>query len=243
LVAAALETSALPRPADLDGRFGDVMDELSHAAMGAYRSLVYDEPQFVAFFRSITPIAEIARLNVGSRPASRTASDRIEDLRAIPWVFGWSQCRLSLPGWYGVGSAFEAFGDHDLLREMHETWPFFRAAISNMGMVLAKTDVEIGRRYAMLVEPSVRDRIFGIIEAEHGRAVRWHARITGSTDLLAGNPALARSISNRFAYLDPLHVLQVEMLRRYRGGDHDSDVTRALELTINAIATGLRNSG
>jgi phosphoenolpyruvate carboxylase len=243
LVAATLEASALRRDADLDERFVRVMDRLSEAATDAYRSLVYDEPHFVAFFRSITPIAEIARLNVGSRPASRTASDRIEDLRAIPWVFGWSQCRLSLPGWYGVGSAFEAVGDEPLFREMHETWPFFRSAISNMGMVLAKTDLEIGRRYSSLVDPSIRDRIFGIIEAEHHRAVEWHARITGSSDLLAGNPTLARSISNRFAYLDPLHVLQVEMLRRYRGGDHDPDVTRALELTINAIATGLRNSG
>jgi phosphoenolpyruvate carboxylase len=243
LVAATLESSALRRDADLDGRFVRVMDQLSDAATGAYRSLVYDEPHFVAFFRSITPIAEIARLNVGSRPASRTASDRIEDLRAIPWVFGWSQCRLSLPGWYGVGSAFEAVGDERLFREMHETWPFFRSAISNMGMVLAKTDVEIGRRYASLVDPSIRDHIFGTLEAEHRRAVEWHARITCSSDLLAANPALARSISNRFAYLDPLHVLQVEMLRRYRGGDHDPDVTRALELTINAIATGLRNSG
>jgi phosphoenolpyruvate carboxylase len=243
LVAAALEASALPATGHLDGRFVEVMDTLSTAATHAYRSLVYDEPQFVQFFRSITPIAEISRLNVGSRPASRTASDRIEDLRAIPWVFGWSQCRLSLPGWYGVGSAFEAVGDEALFREMHETWPFFRTALSNMGMVLAKTDVEIGRRYATLVAPEIRDRIFATIEAEHRRATEWHARITGSTDLLAANPTLARSISNRFAYLDPLHVLQVEMLRRYRSGDDDADVTRALELTINAIATGLRNSG
>jgi phosphoenolpyruvate carboxylase len=243
LVAATLEASALPRRADVDHRFIAEMDELSQAATRAYRSLVYDEPHFVQFFRSITPIAEIARLNVGSRPASRTASDRIEDLRAIPWVFGWSQCRLSLPGWYGVGSAFEAVGEEALFREMHETWPFFRAALSNMGMVLAKTDLEIGRRYAELVDPSIRDHIFATIEAEHRRATDWHARITGSTDLLAANPTLARSISNRFAYLDPLHVLQVEMLRRYRGGDDDADVTRALELTINAIATGLRNSG
>ncbi len=256
LVAATIEASAVPATAvdgmdgadGIDGRFLATMDSLSAAAMAAYRGLVYDEPHFVAFFRSITPIGEIARLNVGSRPASRTASDRIEDLRAIPWVFGWSQCRISLPGWYGVGSAFDAVAaaDDDALAvfgDMHDRWPFFRSALSNMGMVLAKTDLHIGRRYAELVDPAYGPRLFATIEAEHTRAVQWHARITGSPDLLAGNPTLARSIANRFAYLDPLHVLQVDMLRRYRTGDDDPDVARALELTINAIATGLRNSG
>jgi phosphoenolpyruvate carboxylase len=243
LVAATLEASALPASTAYDRRFTATMDELSAMATRAYRSLVYDEPEFVEFFRAITPIAEISRLNIGSRPASRTASNRIEDLRAIPWVFGWAQCRLSLPGWFGVGSAFEAVADEALFREMHTTWPFFRTAISNMGMVLAKTDVEIGRRYSSLVPAGMRERIFGVIEAEHALALKWHARITGSADLLAANPVLARSISNRFAYLDPLHVLQVEMLQRFRGGDDDPEVSRALELTINAIATGLRNSG
>ncbi len=249
LVAATIEASAMPREAEgVDARFLAVMDDLSTSAMVAYRAFVYDEPDFVAFFRSITPIGEIARLNVGSRPASRTASDRIEDLRAIPWVFGWSQCRISLPGWFGVGTAFEELAaTHpdalDLLRDMHERWPFFRSAMSNMGMVLAKSDLEIGRRYADLADPSCGPRLFAAIATEHDRAVVWHERITGSADLLAGNPALARSIANRFAYLDPLHVLQVDMLRRYRAGDDDPEVARALELTINAIATGLRNSG
>ena len=249
LVAATIEASAMPHEAEgVDARFVTTMDELSVAAMAAYRGLVYDEPDFVAFFRSVTPIGEIARLNVGSRPASRTASDRIEDLRAIPWVFGWSQCRISLPGWFGVGAAFDAVAAStddalQLFREMHERWPFFRTALSNMGMVLAKTDLQIGRRYAELVDPAYGSRIVAAIEAEHACTVAWHARITGSPDLLAANPALARSIANRFAYLDPLHVLQVDMLRRYRAGDDDPDVARALELTINAIATGLRNSG
>ncbi len=249
LVAATIEASAMPREAEgVDARFLAVMDDLSTSAMAAYRAFVYDEPDFVAFFRSITPIGEIARLNVGSRPASRTASDRIEDLRAIPWVFGWSQCRISLPGWFGVGSAFAALAADRpdalaVLQDMHARWPFFRSAMSNMGMVLAKSDLEIGRRYADLADPAYGPRLFARIEAEHRSAVDWHARITGSADLLAGNPALARSIANRFAYLDPLHVLQVDMLRRYRSGDDDPDVARALELTINAIATGLRNSG
>ncbi|MGE3589604.1 MAG: phosphoenolpyruvate carboxylase [Ilumatobacteraceae bacterium] len=250
LVAATLEASfADDSPLGIDDRYGEVLDALSADAMRAYRSLVHDDPDFVEFFRSITPIEEIAGLNIGSRPASRTASRRIEDLRAIPWVFGWTQCRLSLPGWYGVGTAFEQLAERDpgageLLVEMHERWPFFRSILANMGMVLAKTDIEIGRRYAALVPDGAgRDRIFGLIEAEHRRARDWHARITGSSDPLADNPGLARSIANRFPYLDPLHVLQVDLLRRYREGEHDELVARALELTINAVATGLRNSG
>jgi phosphoenolpyruvate carboxylase len=249
LVSATLEASLSSGAAHhLDQRDADLMSALSAAAMRAYRALVYDDPEFVAFFRSVTPIAEISRLNIGSRPASRTASDRIEELRAIPWVFGWSQCRISLPGWFGVGSAFEAVatsvpGAAERFTELHERLPFLRSALSNTGMVLAKTDMEIGSRYAALADPTIGDRIFAIIESEHRLTRSWHARITGSDDLLAGNPALARSIANRFAYLDPLHVLQIQMLRRYREGDADDRVSRALELTINAIATGLRNSG
>jgi phosphoenolpyruvate carboxylase len=250
LVAATVAASLGPRePIGDDDRYSVAMTALSRDAMRAYRSLVYDDDRFVEFFRSITPIGEIARLNIGSRPASRTASSRIEDLRAIPWVFGWAQCRLSLPAWYGVGTAFDGFAESEadgaaLLVEMHERWPFFRSIIANMGMVLAKTDISIGRRYASLVDDrELRERTMGAIEAEHARTLQWHATITGSDDLLAGNAALARSVANRFPYLDPLHVLQVEMLRRFRGGDSDRLVTRALELTINAIATGLRNSG
>jgi phosphoenolpyruvate carboxylase len=250
LVAATIEASlATGEPVAVHDRYGDVMVQLSESAMSAYRTLVYDDPRFVEFFRAITPVGEIARLNIGSRPASRTASNRIEDLRAIPWIFGWSQCRLSLPAWYGVGTALDTFaaGESDavdLLVEMHRQWPFFRSIVANMGMVLAKTDLAIGRHYAGLVEDvELRDRIFGRIADEHARTVRWHGMITGSSDLLADNPALARSIANRFPYLDPLHVLQIELLQRYRAGDTDDLVARALELTINAIATGLRNSG
>ena len=250
LVAATLEASLSGGHAiGVDDEYGQVMVGLSADAMAAYRTLVYDDPRFVEFFRAITPIGEIARLNVGSRPASRTAGNRIEDLRAIPWIFGWSQCRLSLPAWYGVGTAFDCFAATtesatETLVEMHRSWPFFRSIMANMGMVLAKTDLDIGRHYADLVDDVVlRDRVFGSIADEHARTVRWHATITGSDDLLADNQALARSIANRFPYLDPLHVMQIEMLRRYRAGDSEDLVARALELTINAIATGLRNSG
>ena len=248
-IAASLDRAA---PLGVDDRFGWVMAELSERSMAAYRTLVYGDPSFIEFFRAITPIAEIARLNIGSRPASRTPSNRIEDLRAIPWVFGWSQCRLSIPGWFGVGSALDALAEHepdavDVVRDMHARWPFFRSIVSNMGMVLAKTDLAIAARYLPLAAhvPGADDT-FATIAAEHARTLHWHAVITGSTDPLAGNPALARSIAHRFPYLDPLHVLQVDLLRRFRAGDgadEDGLVSRALELTINAIATGLRNSG
>ena len=252
LVAATLEASA-----GIDGdlgpdrdRFRAVMDRLSAAALGAYRALVYDEPAFARFFGEITPIREISTLNIGSRPASRTGSDRIEDLRAIPWVFGWTQCRLMLPGWYGCGSAFDAVAqegcaDAELLATMFDRWPFFRSVIDNMGMVLAKADLEIGMRYANALVPDgeLRTRIMDRIAAELHRTAHWHERITGSADPLANNPSLARSIRNRYPYLDPLHVMQIELLARHRAGERSELVERGIQLTINAIATGLRNSG
>ena len=220
------------------------MEELSRAAFDAYRALV-KAPGFVDYFRASTPIAEIADLNIGSRPASRKASQSIEDLRAIPWVFSWSQCRLMLPGWYGFGAAVENWnGNIEELREMHRGWPFFRSVLSNMDMVLAKTDLAIASRYAALVpEAKLRAEVFGRIEAEWHRARRWLAAITERTELLADNPTLARSIRNRFPYLDPLNHLQVELLRRHRADGGDERLLRAIHLTINGVAAGLRNSG
>ena len=255
VVAATLEASLLlpePPPA-LDDRYADTMRQLSTLAHDAYRGLVYGDDRFVDFFRAITPTDEIAKLNVGSRPASRTTSPAIEDLRAIPWVFGWTQCRLMLPAWFGVGSAVQAFIDGDdqnghrlaQLSQMYGDWPFFRTVIDNMGMVLAKTDIDIARRYAdVLVEDdAMRTDIFGAIADEHARTLHWHRRITGSERPLADNPLLTRSLRNRYPYLDPLHVMQVDLLRRFRDGDHDEMVERGIQLSINAIATGLRNSG
>ncbi len=251
LVAATMEASL----ADAEGigqraaSFHEAQDELAAIAHKAYRALVYDTPGFVAYFRAATPIAEIAELNIGSRPASRTASTRIEDLRAIPWVFSWGQCRLMLPGWYGFGTAVEDWLAHDrgriaILQEMYATWPFFRSVLSNMAMVLAKTDLAIASRYAELVpDESVREPIFARIASEHGRALRAYAAITGSDDLLADNPTLARSIRDRFPYLDPLNHVQVELLRRHRAGQTDERTRRAIHLTINGLAAGLRNSG
>ncbi len=266
LVSATLEATLLHRTApgdevltdgtdgSADPVFSEAMDELSRHAFEAYRTLVYGDDRFVSFFRAITPTNEIATLNVGSRPASRSSSGAIEDLRAIPWVFGWTQCRLMIPAWFGVGSAVERFvgashSDSDerlgLLVEMYRTWRFFRSAIDNMGMVLAKSDLDIARRYAdVLVEDdAMRTDIFGAITDEHARTLEWHQRITGSASPLADNPLLERSLRNRYPYLDPLHVMQVDLLRRFRDGDDDELVVRGIQLSINAIATGLRNSG
>ena len=225
------------------------MDALAAHALYAYRALVYETPEFTTYFRASTPISEIAELKIGSRPASRTASSRIEDLRAIPWVFSWGQCRLMLPGWYGFGSAIDAYlattpDGLGLLADMYVRWPFFRATMSNMGMVLAKTDLAIASRYAELVEDAaVRNTIFNRIRDEHARTVAHYLAITNQSALLDDNPTLARSIRNRFPYLDPLNHLQIELLRRYRGGATDVRTQRAIHLTINGLAAGLRNSG
>jgi len=251
LVAATLEAS-LPdaEGAALDPRFASAMDELSEAACDAYRNLVYDTEGFERFFWESTPIAEIARLNIGSRPAGRKAGRAITDLRAIPWVFSWSQCRLMLPGWYGFGAAVGAFerkhGEAGLalLRDMHARWPTFRTLLSSMDMVLAKVDLGIASRYAGLVgDAALRDRIFGRLRAECEASIGALKTITGQQELLEDNPALSRSIQHRFPYLDPLNHLQVELLRRYRAQESDDATVRGILLTINGIAAGLRNSG
>ena len=260
LVAATLEAGLAPHGADRAqaervARYETVMAELSERAYKAYRNLVYETPGFTDYFFAATPIAEIAELNLGSRPASRKSTRRIEDLRAIPWGFSWGQCRLLLPGWYGFGAAVSGWlaegGDERmaLLREMAQGWPFFATLLSNMDMVLAKTDLPIASRYAELVpDAGLRERIFERIAAEHAQTLRCLELVTGSADRLAGNPLLARSIQNRFAYLDPLNHLQVELIRRHRAvaGDPaqvDERVHRGIHLSINGVAAGLRNTG
>jgi phosphoenolpyruvate carboxylase len=241
--------SSSPRKATGKQPWWSVLETLSQSALSTYQQLVYGTEGFTDLFRAITPMPEIAMLNVGSRPASRSNSNRIADLRAIPWVFGWSQCRLMIPGWYGAGTAFATYTDGKEsriaeLQELHATEPFVQTTLSNMGMVLAKTDLSIAAHYATLVtDETLRETVFTLITEEHARAVHWHGVITGSTNLLADNPSLARSIANRFAYLDPLHILQVSLLKRFRSGDTEERVTRGIQLTLNGIATGLRNSG
>ena len=261
LVAATLEASLMPHPAQGAkaqrlAEYEAIMADLSARAYKAYRDLVYETPGFTDYFFAATPIAEIAELNLGSRPASRKSTRRIEDLRAIPWGFSWGQCRLLLPGWFGFGAAvggWLAEGDREqklgMLQEMHREWPFFAALLSNMDMVLAKTDLPIASRYAELVpDVELRERIFKRIAAEHGETLRCLEAVTGSSERLAGNPLLARSIHNRFAYLDPLNHLQVELIHRHRALSHEPDrldprVHRGIHLSINGVAAGLRNTG
>lgn len=261
VVAATLEASLLPQsnaPAQLPA-FEAAMQTLSDSAMAAYRALVYETPGFTDYFFSSTPITEIAELNIGSRPASRKLQGpkqrKIEDLRAIPWGFSWGQCRLLLTGWYGFGSAVSAYLDGapdaaermkrvTLLKKMNKTWPFFSNLLSNMDMVLAKTDLAVASRYAQLVsDRKLRKHVFERIVAEWERTSQALAEITGHEGRLATNPLLARSIKNRFPYLDPLNHLQVELIKRHRAGDTNARLRRGIHLTINGIAAGLRNTG
>ncbi len=250
LAAATLEATLLNLEHETEpAAFRSIMDTLSDLAFRAYRGLVYETEGFRTYFRESTVVSEISQLNIGSRPASRKASDAIEDLRAIPWVFSWAQCRLMLPGWYGFGSAVDTWlstnpDGLDTLRKMHQRWPFFRTLLSNMDMVLSKTDLGIASRYAELVgDATLRDAVFGRIRSEWELTRKHLLAIEAQDDLLADNPLLKRSIRNRFPYMDPLNHLQVELLRRHRAGDTDERVRRGIHLSINGVAAGLRNSG
>jgi phosphoenolpyruvate carboxylase len=226
------------------GRFTAAMDALSDSAFTAYRGLVYETPAFKDFFRAMTPIAEIAGLKIGSRPSSRTKSTAIEDLRAIPWVFSWAQARTMLPGWYGTGEAFSDFGDKALLADMAESWPFFAALLGNMEMVLAKSDMGIAARYAELASGvEGHAAIFTRIRDGWNRAHDGLLAITGQSRLLEKNPALEASIRLRLPYIEPLNLLQIELMKRHRAGETDPRIAEGIQLTINAIATALRNSG
>ena len=225
-------------------RFTAAMTLLSAEALRAYRGLVYETEGFRTFFRQMTPIAEIGELKIGSRPPSRTNSDRIEDLRAIPWVFSWAQARVMLPGWYGVGDALAAFEDRPLLREMLEAWPFFRSTLDNLEMVLAKSDMEIARLYAGLVDDQgLRESVFGRIRDGWQRTRDGLLEVIGQSRLLENHPRLDAAIRLRLPYIEPLNHLQVELLRRHRAGEADPRIKEGIQLSINAIATALQNSG
>lgn len=254
LVAATLEATLLKPTKPASKAFLEAAAQISHASMNAYRGLVYETPGFAQYFFDATPIQEISKLNIGSRPASRKPGQRIEDLRAIPWGFSWGQCRLTLPGWFGFGSAVEEFLKDskmrnnkqalNLLQKMYQDWPFFRTLLSNMDMALAKSDLALASRYGELVEDAkLRKRIFSAIEDEWHKTVHALNLLTGDKVRLARNPALARSIRHRFPYIDPLHHLQIELVRRYRSGKHDERVQRGIHIAINGIAAGLRNTG
>ena len=251
LVAASLEATLLTPDQPAPDAFLGAAATLSRLSMSAYRAVVYDMPGFTEYFFAATPIAEIADLNIGSRPASRKANRVIEDLRAIPWSFSWGQSRVSLPGWFGFGSAVRDLlaerGEGDgmaLLRRMNAEWPFFRTVLSNLDMVLAKADPSVARRYSELVpDRALAERIFSAIEAEWDLTTAALNGILETEERLAENPSLARSIEHRFPYITPLNHLQVDLIRRFRAGQTEDKVQRGILISINGVAAGLRNTG
>ncbi|MDH5857014.1 phosphoenolpyruvate carboxylase [Lampropedia aestuarii] len=255
LVAATLKATLLPHTNAVPEAYLEAAKALSEASMRAYRALVFETPNFASYFFNATPVREIAELNIGSRPASRKPGQKLEDLRAIPWGFGWGQSRLTLPGWYGFGSAVQSFLDSagsdsdkaarlQLLQEMASQWPFFQTLLSNMDMVIAKSDLALAKRYCALVpDADLGQQVFEAISHEWHSTAQALAQLTGNEDRLAANPGLARSIRHRFPYIDPLHHIQVELLARWRAGEHDERVQTAIHITINGIAAALRNTG
>ena len=254
LVAATVEATLLETTQPAKPEFLEAAARLSELSMAAYRQLVYQTPGFTQYFFESTPIREISELNIGSRPASRKNTQRIEDLRAIPWGFSWGQCRLTLPGWFGFGAAVSIFlqekgerpskNKKSLLQQMQREWPFFRTLLSNMDMVLAKSDLALASLYSELVaDKKLRKKVFTALETEWQRTAQALEWITGQKTRLADNAALQRSIRHRFPYIDPLHHLQVELVRRYRAGQSDQAVQRGIHIAINGIAAGLRNTG
>ncbi|AYJ32391.1 phosphoenolpyruvate carboxylase [Corynebacterium xerosis] len=252
LVAATIESTLLDLE-DLDdqGRAYDVMSEISELSRDAYAALMHDDPGFIEFFETSTPVGEIGSLNIGSRPSSRKQTTSISDLRAIPWVLAWSQQRSMVPGWFGVGTALNEWVGEDPdgsrlaeLRELNESWPFFDSVLSNMAQVMSKSDLHLAKLYADLVsDREVADRIFSRIREEYELTLEMFLKVTGYSTLLEDNPLLARSVDMRFPYLMPLNAIQLEMLRRYRAGDSRDKVRRGIQLTMNGLATALRNSG
>ncbi|HWH11683.1 MAG TPA: phosphoenolpyruvate carboxylase [Solirubrobacteraceae bacterium] len=246
VLASVLDRVEPPRFANL-ARFEEVMAIMADRSSHAYRELVYGDPDFSAFFHAVTPVSEISRMQLGSRPASRTGSSRIEDFRAIPWVFAWTQARVVLPAWYGLGTALKAAREHagiELLRDMEQDWPFFRGLLSNAEMACAKTDLDIARRYALLWEDeTARERIWGLIEAEFELTSHELLAVTESARLLTREPHLQASIDRRKPYVDSLSFIQIELLRRARAGERSEALVRTSFLAINGIAGGLRNTG
>ena len=256
LIAATIDATLFPQDAIESKKrrvFENIMEDLSATAMTSDRSLVYETPGFADYFFNATPISEIAELNIGSRPAARKSTRRIEDLRAIPWGFSWGQCRLLLPGWYGLGSAIYQYLNADTtlkeariatLKEMLQCWPLFKTLIANVDMVLAKTDLIVAKHYAHLVsDKKLRDSIFSRIEKEYALTADALNLLQESKERLTNNPLLASSIRNRLPYLDPLNHLQVELIKRHRQGESNEKIKLAIQLTINGIAAGLRNTG
>jgi phosphoenolpyruvate carboxylase len=253
ILAAVLEASAEEREQEPKKEWTEALEQLSSASCKTYRELVYEDEDFLSFFSEASPIGELSLVNIGSRPAKRIDKPDVESLRAIPWVFAWTQNRCVLPSWYGAGTALSSFaGESDeglgLLREMYRGWPFFRTLVDFMQMTLAKSDLRIAEAYSMLVkDPGIRERIWKRVSEEHATSVQVLLEITGQEHLLDNAPVLQRSIRLRNPYVDPLSYIQVSLLRRFRSLPKDSPereaITHPLLLTIAGISSGLLNTG
>ncbi len=246
MVAASLDSLAEPDVRDpaREARWEEAMETLSADAFAFYRAQVAENPDILPYFQQATPVGELEHARIGSRPARRGESRGLEDLRAIPWVFGWMQSRHVLPAWFGVGHALERFGDAGLTREMMRAFPLFNDLVRNVEVGLAKADLSIARRYADLVEDAgMRERVFSLLGEEFERSREAVLRVTGQRRLLEENPVLARSIRLRNPYVDPMSLIQVDLLRRKRAGEESDELNYALAATINGISAGLRNTG
>jgi phosphoenolpyruvate carboxylase len=230
-------------------RWHEVMESMSQSAFAYYREHIAENPDVPLYFEQATPISELENMQIGSRPARRSQSRCLEDLRAIPWVFGWMQSRHAVPAWFGVGHAIGKFvaqspGNAGLLREMMAHFPLFSELVRNVELAMAKADLTIARLYADLVEDkNIRDRVFALLEEEFLRTRQALLSITGEKELLEGNAVLSRSIRLRNPYVDPMSMVQVDLLRRKRAGENSNMLDFALGATINGIAAGLHNTG
>jgi len=250
VLSAVIAASWLARPLPEEKKWEKVIEELSSESLRAYRALIYEEPGFLTYFYHATPIEEVSSLNIGSRPARRFESQRIEDLRAIPWVFSWMQSRVTLPSWYGFGRAVKRFLDRSpagLLGEVYQKWPFFRALVDLMQMSIQKADPAIARLYAGLVpDKRIRERFFREIDEEFSRTRKAILEITGQEEILDNNYVLQNSIRLRNPYVDPMSYAQVILLDRLRRSSKEKDkdaVWYATLLSINGVSQGLRNTG
>ena len=242
LVTSSLEVSMSNTKKDFKD-YENILKDLSDISYRKYRSLVFETKGFIDFFYTITPIVEISKLNLGSRPSSRKQGRSIENLRAIPWVFSWSQARIMLPGWYGLGTALKS-ADMSKLKEMYKTFPFFRTQISNVDMLLAKTDMDIAREYIELADDKENARkIFADILEEYNLTKKLILEVSEKKELLEDNLELKKSLENRMPYFNALNNLQIKLLKKGREGMEDEDLIKAIHTCINGIATGLRNSG
>ncbi|MDO4910654.1 MAG: phosphoenolpyruvate carboxylase [Corynebacterium sp.] len=250
LVSATLEASLLDvNDLAQPDRAYEIMQELSDLSIRKYSELMHEDPGFIEYFTTSTPLNEIGELNIGSRPSARKQTKAISDLRAIPWVLSWSQSRAMLPGWFGVGTAIKEWAGEDQakideLRELFKSWPFFNSVLSNMAQVMSKADMTLAKLYSELVpDREIAERIYNVINDEYELTKEMFFQITGYDRLLADNPQLERSVRSRFPFLIPLNVMQIELMRRYRQGDQEVQVSRGIQLTMNGLATALRNSG